>query len=112
MLLAFTLLSSAQPSFTCTTGAVLIQLIAFTWRQLPEAQRPMLRGANPPAAALPSASPPVVASALPVAAPAAPVVASAVFPFLPVRRLPALPPSLCRRRRRRQACRTRVRSWS
>ena len=44
MLLAFTLLSSAQPSFTCTTGAVLIQLIAFTWRQLPSAVEQRMAG--------------------------------------------------------------------
>ena len=52
----------------------------------------MLRGANPPAAALPSASPPVVASALPVAAPAAPVVASAVP--VPARAAAAGPPAV------------------
>ena len=52
----------------------------------------MLRGANPPAAALPSASPPVVASALPVAAPAAPVAASAVP--VPARAAAAGPPAV------------------
>ena len=63
--------------------AVLIQLIAFTWRQLPESQRPMLHpvaAAPAPVAPAPVVAP-VVATAAPVAA-APPVVVVAAPPVV------------------------------